>query len=76
MSGTCALHILEPDHALFQLVCNNNSVHTLWTSLNPPFPNKFNNKYLSLRIGWSLNLKQNIQSVQAPQMITQLKSVH
>jgi len=30
---------------------------TLYTSLKPPLPSRWSNKYLSFNVGWSLNLK-------------------
>ena len=37
--------------------CQHRPTLTLCTSLKPPFPSRHNNRYRSLRMGWSLNLQ-------------------
>lgn len=38
---------------------------TLYTSLKPPLPSRWSNKYLSFNVGWSLNLKGGEKNTQA-----------
>lgn len=38
-------------------VKNRKNYITLYTSLKPPLPSRWSNKYLSFNVGWSLNLK-------------------
>lgn len=44
---------------------------TLCTSLKPPFPSRHNNRYRSLRMGWSLNLQHIIMSSQSSPRVPQ-----
>lgn len=49
---------------------------TLYTSLKPPLPSRWSNKYLSFNVGWSLNLKGGEKNTHAHENTHKKGSVH
>ena len=49
---------------------------TLYTSLKPPLPSRWSNKYLSFNVGWSLNLKGGEKNTHAHENTHKKVSVH